>query len=259
MKHTVYKVKNLINGKIYIGVHSTEDPYDNYMGSGKIISNAIKTHGKNNFRKTILYIFDTEKEAYDKEREIITEDFVNSRMTYNVNIGGKGAPSGNNHPFYGKHHSDESKKKISDRFLGENHPFYGKSHPTKGTKRSEEVGKKISASLKGKRHSDKHKENLSKSHKGKKLSEEHKNSISLGIRGEKNPFYNKTHNEKTLEQIKFSHIEKYGVERVSQSQSKQVIYNNETKTVLQWSKILNLKYSIIAEKANKRIDGFSYV
>lgn len=40
--------------------------------------------------------------------------------------------SGENNPFYGKHHSEETKKKISNsmtgKFSGENHPFYGKHH-----------------------------------------------------------------------------------------------------------------------------------
>lgn len=40
--------------------------------------------------------------------------------------------SGEKNPFYGKHHSDETKKKISKnrkgKCAGENHPFYGKKH-----------------------------------------------------------------------------------------------------------------------------------
>ena len=38
--------------------------------------------------------------------------------------------SGENNPFYGKHHSEETKQKISEnrkgKACGENHPFYGK-------------------------------------------------------------------------------------------------------------------------------------
>ena len=40
--------------------------------------------------------------------------------------------SGENNPFYGKHHTEETKKKISEarkgKTQGENHPFYGKHH-----------------------------------------------------------------------------------------------------------------------------------
>ena len=38
--------------------------------------------------------------------------------------------SGENNPMYGKHHTEESKKKISEnrkgKYCGENHPNYGK-------------------------------------------------------------------------------------------------------------------------------------
>lgn len=34
--------------------------------------------------------------------------------------------SGENHPFYGRKHTEESRKKISDKLKGENHPLFGK-------------------------------------------------------------------------------------------------------------------------------------
>lgn len=44
---------------------------------------------------------------------------------------------------YGKHHSDETKKKISEAHKGEKNPFYGKSH-------SEKTRRKMSEAKKGK-------------------------------------------------------------------------------------------------------------
>ena len=49
---------------------------------------------------------------------------------------------GENHHMYGKHHSKETKRKISEANKGENHHMYGKHH-------SEETKNKISESLKG--------------------------------------------------------------------------------------------------------------
>lgn len=55
----VYKITNLINGKIYIG-QDTKDRAT-YFGSGRIIANAIKKYGKYNFKKDILeYCFSNE-------------------------------------------------------------------------------------------------------------------------------------------------------------------------------------------------------
>ena len=86
--YTVYKVVNLINQKFYIGVHKTNDPYDNYMGSGIAIKNAIKKHGVKSFKKEILFITESREEAYAKEREL-TVDYTNSD-NYNMKLGGVG-------------------------------------------------------------------------------------------------------------------------------------------------------------------------
>lgn len=41
--HLIYKTTNLKNGKIYIGKHTTKNPYDNYFGSGTNIIRAVKS------------------------------------------------------------------------------------------------------------------------------------------------------------------------------------------------------------------------
>ena len=60
----------------------------------------------------------------------------------------------------GKHHSEESRRKMSKANTGKNHPMYGKH-------RSEESRRKISESLKGRTHSDETRRKMSESHKGK--------------------------------------------------------------------------------------------
>lgn len=127
MKYTIYKVTNKLNDKTYIGKHQTNNPYDNYFGSGKVIKNVIKQYGKENFKKEVLYIFDNEKEMNDKEKEIVNELFISTNKTYNTGLGGEGGPH-----FSGLKHSEETKKKLSEI--------------QKGRKHSEETRKKISES-----------------------------------------------------------------------------------------------------------------
>lgn len=67
--------------------------------------------------------------------------------------------TGKANPFYGKTHSEETKKIISEKMSGENNPFYGKKRP--------EHGEKVSKALKGKPKTEEHKKALSESKKGK--------------------------------------------------------------------------------------------
>lgn len=106
MKYIVYCTTCLVNNKIYIGVHKTEDPdvFDGYIGNGVTkhslggiikdpktpFQNAVKKYGYKNFKRAILFIFDTEEEAYNKEAELVTLDFVKRKDTYNIALGGIG-------------------------------------------------------------------------------------------------------------------------------------------------------------------------
>ena len=110
MYYTIYKTTNKINGKFYIGKHQTTDPNDSYYGSGIKLQLAIEKYGKDNFTKEVLFIFDNEHDMTQKEKEIITEEFVSRKDTYNVGIGGEGGPH-----FKGKTHSLESRSKMGNR------------------------------------------------------------------------------------------------------------------------------------------------
>lgn len=86
----VYKTTNLKNGKVYIGQHKTDDLDDGYLGSGKLIIQAINKHGPSSFSREILYHCDSEEEMNAKELEIVNEEFISREDTYNMVIGGTG-------------------------------------------------------------------------------------------------------------------------------------------------------------------------
>ena len=109
MKYTIYKITNILNNKFYIGKHQTMDENDSYYGSGKAIKEAILKYGKENFIKEVLFTFDNELEMNLKEKELITEEFVNRKDTYNIGVGGEGGAH-----FKNKTHSSETRKRISE-------------------------------------------------------------------------------------------------------------------------------------------------
>jgi hypothetical protein len=89
MYYTIYKTTCLENNKIYIGQHQTTNLNDNYIGSGKALKNAIKKYGKEKFKKEILFIFENYHDMNEKEKELVTIDFMERKDTYNLKSGGE--------------------------------------------------------------------------------------------------------------------------------------------------------------------------
>jgi len=88
--YTIYQTTCLVNSKIYVGMHKTNNLQDEYLGSGNMLKRAIKKYGIHNFTKEILFIFDNEQDMINKEKELVNEDFCNLSTTYNICQGGKG-------------------------------------------------------------------------------------------------------------------------------------------------------------------------
>ena len=182
----IYKITNLVNGKMYVGQHVTSDLDDGYMGSGKIIKLAIKKYGKENFRKEWLTFCEDQEELDYMERVFADQTWVDRSDTYNLALGG------NKRAF-----SEQTRRKISEAMKGERNHNFGRHHSAeerrkmsealKGRPLSEEHRRKLSEAHKGnpptrgmlgKRHSDETKRRMSEANKGKPRSEETKRRIS---------------------------------------------------------------------------------
>lgn len=100
MKYYVYKTTNTVNGKIYIGVHKSAAILDDsYLGSGRLISKAIRKYGKLNFIRELLLEASSYDEAYALEKELVTEEFVLLEDNYNLVPGGLGGVGNMHIPF----------------------------------------------------------------------------------------------------------------------------------------------------------------
>lgn len=103
MKYIVYLTTNLINNKIYIGVHGTENPneWDHYLGCA-VFDNvpnsynkrqtpfqcAVAKYGPKNFHRKTLRVFDNLQDALDLERWLVCPSFIERTDTYNITLGG---------------------------------------------------------------------------------------------------------------------------------------------------------------------------
>lgn len=217
----VYKITNTINGKCYIGKSSRDIEYrleqhKNNHNSRPHLQNAIKKYGINNFIFEIIEVCNTEEDCIIRERYWI-EYYDSMNNGYNYTTGGEGKSGfklseesrrkisessknliGEKNPFYGKTHTEETKRKIGEKSLG-------KIPWNKGKPWSEEVRKKIkdhSAHLSGKDHpmygkrgkdapnygkhmSEENREKLRIANTGKELSKETRQKISNSIKGRK--------------------------------------------------------------------------
>jgi group I intron endonuclease len=150
----IYEIKNKINGKIYIGQHSSKE-LDLYYGSGKLIKYAIDNYGIENFERTILERCSTKDDLNDREKFWIKEknSIING---YNLTNGGTG---GDNSQFinysdewiekqkqnaknYWDNLSDDDRNDRSQKVVGENNPMFGKQSFWKGKKIPKEIVQK---------------------------------------------------------------------------------------------------------------------
>ncbi len=164
--HTVYRTTNLISGEIYVGKHSCRCVSCSYIGSGKVLKAAVRKYGIENFRKEILFSFDTEDEMNAKEAEIVTEEFCARNDTYNLCAGGRGGWGYINQVGLadrsGAILSEETKRLIGEKSLNRKHTEETKQKIADANVRTNASrGKKVSEKLKGGTKSAEHRKKIS--------------------------------------------------------------------------------------------------
>jgi hypothetical protein len=95
--HYIYKTTNLLNGNFYVGMHSTTNLNDGYLGSGIRLTRSIKKYGKKNFSIEILEFLPNRKSLKQREKEIINEKFLQNENCLNLQPGGGGGFVNSNH------------------------------------------------------------------------------------------------------------------------------------------------------------------
>lgn len=88
--HYIYKTRCNVTGKWYIGMHSTLDINDGYMGSGKRLRYSIRKYGVENHTKEILEFLPTREELILREREIVNKELISDGKCMNLKEGGSG-------------------------------------------------------------------------------------------------------------------------------------------------------------------------
>ena len=82
--HFTYRTTNLVNGRYYLGMHSTNRLDDGYLGSGKRLYYELNKYGRNNFKFEILEQFNSREELVEAEISLITEEDVKNSNCLNL-------------------------------------------------------------------------------------------------------------------------------------------------------------------------------
>lgn len=208
----IYLTTCKINNKKYVGQHQGSKLDHNYLGTGNIITMAIKKYGKENFICKPIDWAQSKEELNQKEIDWIAKlGCVDGEMWYNIAPGGYSSrvwdekarqeqsqrTKGSNNPRYHAIVTEETRlkqsKSMKGKMPGEKNPFYGKHHTEEDRKRM---------SLSHKEFLEKHPEvrekmrlmNLGRPSpmKGKKYTEEQRKNMHgkrPQISGENNPNY----------------------------------------------------------------------
>jgi len=194
--HVVYKTTCIETGRFYIGLHSTDNLDDGYLGSGMRLIRSVRKYGPEKHVREILEHHSTRQAASEREKQLITPELRKNPLCMNCGAGGLGAidrpPT-----------SEETRAKLSEaskRYV-RTPEWYEKIVASRkagaGYNHDEEVRRKISQAQIGKKLSEEHKQKISEGGTGLKRSEETRKNISKALKGKSKvlPPFSEAHRE----------------------------------------------------------------
>lgn len=160
--HYIYKTTCNVTKRYYIGMHSTSNIDDGYLGSGRRLRYSIRKYGKENHIKEIIEFCETKEKLIERETQIVNLDLIIDEMCMNLREGGTGGFSSEQQKLNAIKSNEKQKK------LRETNPEWVKKKSlllTESLKKSYKLGireKKQPFDWTGKKHSEETKQKLRK-------------------------------------------------------------------------------------------------
>jgi len=164
--HFIYKTTNTLTGRYYIGMHSTDNLEDGYLGSGKRLRYSIRKYGNESHQREILEFVDTREELKAREKEIVSLDEIAKEDCMNLVIGGEGFGVDDRQ----KEMSLKASKFLQDKLLNDSEfKEEWRKKVAEGLKRAYAEGNitHLGYDWTGRKHSEDSKKKMSQSRKGK--------------------------------------------------------------------------------------------
>lgn len=165
--HYTYKVINNLTNRYYLGMHSTNNLNDGYLGSGKRLWYELKKYGKENFTIVILNYFDSRESLIEAEKKLITKEDLENKNCLNLKLGGDGG-------FIDEEHERKFRiaalKFLKESWKDEKYREKMRIISSNNLKKQHKLGKMRYDTFKNKCHSEETKEKM-RQHKGKQKKE----------------------------------------------------------------------------------------
>lgn len=188
--HVLYKTTNIVTGNYYIGIHSTDDLEDDYLGSGLRLRRSVKKYGKASHQREIVELLESRSALIAREAEIVTFDLIIADIKcMNLIPGG-----GGNDREYGASELARAKMSAASKAAIRTPEWYAKAVSTRrendSYQHSVETKAKISEAHTGKVLTDEHKQKIGRSLVGRivteetrqKLAERHSLNVANGVK-----------------------------------------------------------------------------
>ena len=149
--HIIYKTTCLITKRFYIGMHSTDNLEDGYIGSGKLLWRSVKKHSKENHVTEILETLPDRSSLREREKHVVNEEFIKDEMCMNLMVGGEGG-------FISKEHYNKmkslSKEYMKNVWTDEEYRKRASAQNSINVKKNHADGRMKYDNFKGKKHSE---------------------------------------------------------------------------------------------------------
>lgn len=88
--HYIYKTTCVITNNFYVGMHSTHNLKDGYIGSGKRLKYSIDKYGKEKHSCQILEFCNNREDLKKREKILVNEELILNKLCMNLKTGGEG-------------------------------------------------------------------------------------------------------------------------------------------------------------------------
>ena len=78
--HLIYRTTCHLTNRFYVGMHSTDNLDDGYLGSGKIFRRSLKKHGVENHFREIIEMVDSREVLRIREAEIVNAELLSKPL-----------------------------------------------------------------------------------------------------------------------------------------------------------------------------------